>query len=149
MAYLGLDLQKLLKKGNYDPDTKGGEIARLVAKDELIERLVELEGHPAISSALDVNKETILLRNTVNDKKILIDYEDTLITERSRDNLNVINSCLQRHWCDLEILDAEVPKLEQRFKNHKTKEPIDFTKRALVRIFSNGSFKEGGRFYRG
>ena len=79
MAYLGLDLQKLLKKGNYDPDTKGGEIARLVAKDELIERLLELEGHPAISSAPDVNKETILLRDTVNDKKILIDYEDTLV----------------------------------------------------------------------
>ena len=35
-----------------------------------------------------------------------------------------------------------VPKLEQRIRNHKTKEPIDFSKRTLARIFSNGSFKK-------
>ena len=151
-AYNGLlriGFIEVTRKGYYDPDTNEGEITRIVAKDELLERLLELEGHPAISVAPDVNKETILLRDTVNDKKTLIDYEDTHITERFRDNLNVINSCLQRHWSDLEILDAEVPKLEQRIRNHKTKEPIDFSKRTMVRIFSNGSFKEGGRFYRG
>ena len=39
-------------------------------------------------------------------------------------------------------------KLEARIANHATKEPIDFSQRTLVRIFSNGSFKQGGRYYR-
>ena len=29
------------------------------------------------------------------------------------------------------------------------KPPIDLTRRMLVRIFSNGRFDQGGRFYRG
>ena len=45
--------------------------------------------------------------------------------------------------------DTELAKLEARIANHATKEPIDFSQRTLVRIFSNGSFKQGGRFYRG
>ena len=49
------------ENGYYDPDTNEGEITRIVAKDELLERLTELEGHPAISVAPDVSKETILL----------------------------------------------------------------------------------------
>ena len=79
----------------------------------------------------------------------MIDYEDTRFTEEYRDNLNTINSCFLRHWFDLEIKDAEIPKLEERINNHETKEPIDFSRRTLVRIFSNGSFEQGGRFYRG
>ena len=45
--------------------------------------------------------------------------------------------------------DTELAKLEARIANHATKEPIDFSQRTLVRIFSNGSFKQGGRYYRG
>ena len=43
----------------------------------------------------------------------------------------------------------ELAALQDRITNHKDKEPIDFSQRTLVRIFSNGSFKQGGRFYRG
>ena len=67
---------------------------------------------------------------------------------RSRSNLKKINSCFLNHWCDLEVQDTEVSKLEARITNHATKEPIDYSQRTLVRIFSNGSFKQGGRFYR-
>ena len=64
-------------------------------------------------------------------------------------NLKKINSCFLNHWCDFEVQDTEVSKLEARITNHATKEPIDYSQRTLVRIFSNGSFKQGGRFYRG
>jgi hypothetical protein len=47
------------------------------------------------------------------------------------------------------VQDTELAKLEARIANHATKEPIDFSQRTLVRIFSNGSFKQGGRYYRG
>ena len=82
-------------------------------------------------------------------KKTLIDYQETHINDRFRNNLKTINSCFIRHWFDLEILDTEISKLEDRINNHETKEPVDFSKRTLIRIFSNGSFKEGGSFYRG
>ena len=151
-AYEGLlkiGFIEVTQDGFYDKDTGEGEVTRIVAHDELLERLLGLEGHPAISLPLDGNGETVLLRNIVGGRKILIDYEDTRFTEEYRDNLNTINSCFLRHWFDLEIKDAEIPKLEERINNHQTKEPIDFSRRTLVRIFSNGSFEQGGRFYRG
>jgi hypothetical protein len=95
-----------------------------------------------------MDAETIILRNKVDGRKVLQEYDDTPATERHRASLKKINSCFLKHWCDLEVQDTELTKLEARIANHATKEPIDFSQRTLVRIFSNGSFKQGGRFYR-
>ena len=146
---LAIGFIEVAKEGYYEKETGEGEITRIIAKDELLERLLELEGHPAITAPNDLNKETILLRDKVNGKRVLKDYPDTHITERYRDNLKKINTCFSKHWFDLEVLDSKIPELENRINNHKTKEPVDFSKRSLVRIFSKGSFKKGGRFYRG
>ena len=146
---LAIGFIEVAKEGHYEKETGEGEITRIIAKDELLERLLELEGHPAITVPNDLNKEIILLRDKVNGKRVLKDYPDTHITERYRDNLKKINACFSKHWFDLEVLDSEIPELENRINNHKTKEPVDFSKRSLVRIFSKGSFKKGGRFYRG
>jgi len=137
------------REGYFDRTIYQGKTTRFVARDELLERLQELDGHPAISIKPVSNAETIILRNKVDDKKVLQEYEDTPATERHRANLKKINSCFLKHWCDLEVQDTELAKLEARIANHVTKEPIDFSQRTLVRIFSNGSFKQGGRFYRG
>ena len=140
---------EITKLGHFDRVTYQGNTTRFVARDELLERLQELEGHPAISIKPDFNAETIILRDKVDGRKVLQEYEDTPATERHRANLKKINSCFLKHWCDLEVQDTELAKLEARIANHATKEPIDFSQRTLVRIFSNGSFKQGGRFYRG
>ena len=140
---------EITKLDHFDRVTYQGNTTRFVARDELLERLQELEGHPAISIKPDFNAETIILRDKVDGRKVLQEYEDTPATERHRANLKKINSCLLKHWCDLEVQDTELAKLEARIANHATKEPIDFSQRTLVRIFSNGSFKQGGRFYRG
>ena len=140
---------EVTEKGYYDRVTLQGGLTRFVARDELLERLQELDGHPAISIKPDLDAETIILRNKVDGKKVLQEYEDTPATETHRANLKRINSCFLKHWCDLEVLDTELAKLQARIANHATKEPIDFSQRTLVRIFSNGSFKQGGRFYRG
>lgn len=68
--------------------------------------------------------------------------------------LTRINEHLQKHWIDLYITDAEFEKLQQRMRmDHEQgdrEEPfIDFTRRALVRIFNNEDWQQGGRFYRG
>ena len=140
---------EVTREGHFDRTTYQGKTTRFVARDELLERLQELDGHPAISIKPDLDAETIILRNKVDGKKVLQEYEDTPATERHRTNLKKIHSCFVKHWCDLEVQDTELAKLEARIANHATKEPIDFSQRTLVRIFSNGSFKQGGRFYRG
>jgi len=140
---------EVTKEGYFDRVIYQGKTTRFVARDELLERLQELDGHPAISIKPDLDAETIILRNKVDGKKVLQEYQDTPATERYRENLKRINSCFLNHWCDLEVQDTEVDKLEARIANHATKDPIDFSQRTLVRIFSNGSFKQGGRFYRG
>ena len=140
---------EVTREGYFDRTIYQGKTTRFVARDELLERLQGLYGHPAISIKPDFNAETIILRDKVDDRKVLQEYDDTPATERHRANLKKINSCFLKHWCDLEVQDTEVAKLEARIANHATKQPIDFSQRTLVRIFSNGSFKQGGRFYRG
>ena len=131
---------EVTREGHFDRTTYQGKTTRFVARDELLERLQELDGHPAVSLKPNLDAETIILRNKVNGKKVLQEYEDTPATERHRANLKIINSCFLKHWCDLEVQDTELARLEARIANHATKEPIDFAQRTLVRIFSNGSF---------
>ena len=140
---------EVTKEGHFDRETFQGKVTRFVANDELLERLLGLDGHPAISVKPKLDSETIILRNKVDGKNVLLEYEDTPATERYRNNLHKINSCFLKHWVDLEVKDIELSKLEARITNHKDKEPIDYSNRTLVRIFSNGSFKLGRRFYRG
>ena len=84
---------------------------RFVAREELLERLQVLDGHPAISIKPDLDAETVILRNKLDSKKVLQEYEDTPATERHRANLKKINSCFVKHWCDLEVQDTELAKL--------------------------------------
>ncbi len=129
---------EVTREGYFDRVIYQRKITRFIARDELLERLQELDEHPAISIKPDLDAETIILRNKVDGKKVLQEYEDTPATERYRENLKIINSCFLKHWCDLEVQETELAKLEERIANHATKEPIDFSQRTLVRIFSNG-----------
>ena len=97
----------------------------------------------------DLDSETILLRNTIHGRKQLQEYDNTIKTDAYRDNLKSINKCFIKHWPDLRILDEEVSTLSNRIEKESDKETIDLSSRTLVRVFSNGSFKQGGRFYRG
>ena len=126
-----------------------GSLTCFVARDELLERLQNLEGHPAISLKPNLDRECILLRNTIEGRRQLESYDETAQTENYKTNLQKINMCFSKHWADLKIKDSEIPVLESRLHAHEDKNPIDLSSRTLIRIFSNGSFKEGGRFYRG
>ena len=151
-AYDGLTRLGMIEetaRGYFDHSTLQGNLTRYVARDELLERLIELEGHPALLPPYNNDAEIIILRDKIDGKRINKEYEDTPATNTYRSNLQRINKCLLGHWADLELRDSELPILADRITKHETKEPIDFSQRTLVRIFSNGSFKEGGRFYRG
>ena len=146
---LELGLIKVIEEGYFDRETQQGSLTRFVASDELLEQLSTIDEHPAIVLKPDLTKECLLLRDTVNGQRQDIDYQDTPKTEGYRDNLRKINQCFLRHWADLEIKDTDIDKLGSTISEHDDKLPLDLSARTLVRIFSNGSFKHGGRFYRG
>ena len=147
---LNLRLIEITREGFYDSETLTGELTRYVATDELLEKMNELAGHPAITLKPNFQEEEfVLLRNTIDGQKRLIDYVDTPKTTEYRNNLFKINSEYALHWFDLRIKDVEVSKLAARLERDETTLPIDLSKRFLYRIFTQGSFKKGGRFYRG
>ena len=151
-AFDGLQLLNLIvvtKDGYYDRTKLQGGLTRYRAREELLEILNEMPEHPAIHIKPNLDAETILLRNEIDGRKVLVDYEEDAFTDKARNNLRTINQCFIRHWVDLRILDKDVLTLQERLFDDTEKQPIDLTKRTLVRIFSNNSFEEGGRFYRG
>jgi hypothetical protein len=82
-------------------------------------------------------------------KKKQVPYLETPAVTKMRDNLMLINRCLASHYPDIRIRDEDWIPLQQRIMTDPKKRPIDLTRRSLVRIFSDGRFDHGGRFYRG
>ena len=151
-AYEGLQELNLIKEtktGFLDRETIEGSITKFVATDELLQMLSELNQDPFKSLKPDLNSECIILRDEVDGRRQQIDYLDTPSVKEMRDNLRLINQCLSLHWADLRIKDEDFASLQERLLLDDEKQPVDFSKWALVRIFSNGSFEQGGRFYRG
>ncbi len=144
---LGMIVQT--KGGYYDHINMEGDLTRYRAAQSLLERIGEIEFHPAIHIKPNLDIETIILRDKVDGRKVLVDYEETSFTDKARQNLKLINSCIARHWIDLKIKDEEYVKFQERLMSDEEKQPIDLTQKVLVRIFINNNFKEGGRFYHG
>ncbi|MDA9289024.1 hypothetical protein N9Q07_00850 [Alphaproteobacteria bacterium] len=144
-----LDLIEVTKNGFYDRIKMESNLTRYRATPKLSEMLNELDGHPLIDLPPNLDSNTILLRKKIDGRNMLIPYEEDKDTEQWRVNLKEINSCFSRHMIDLRIKDSEVEALQERLLSDSKKEPIDLTKKLLVRIFINSSFGEGGRFYRG
>lgn len=100
--------------------------------------------------------ETIILRD--KDKEVIRTYEDTDITHRMRDNLKIINGILDKTLINIFLPDTELKKLNNRMITGKVESDIDheeprgaldFNRRRLYRVFNNGSWEQGGRFYGG
>ena len=96
----------------------------------------------------DQNAESIILRVHIDGVGTVVDYEDDVATNDMRKDLCIINTCLTKHWPDLRIKDEDYSALQARLLFDDAKQPVDFTQRILTRIFSNGRFDQGGRFYR-
>jgi len=140
----------IVQNGFLNRQTGVGQLTRYRPTKTLRKKLDAIDGHPAKLASLAPQEETILLRGPESDgRKDLIEYTDTPQTDEWRANLETINSVLSRHWADLEIKDSDFSRLQTRLVGTADREPINFFARTLVRIFTNGSFEEGGRFYRG
>jgi hypothetical protein len=97
------------------------------------------------------------LKKVIQPPAKIIQYRDNAETRQMRDNLKVINEAIDRNVILLEVPDSELPVIISKMREGKDREfndkyksqSIDFTSKSLVRIFNNGNFQEGGRFYGG
>jgi len=98
-------------------------------------------------------EEIIILRGPPGGpKKKLIDYKESIITNKMRNNLKKINHALRETFIGLYIPDSELNELNKRLAKHPDpqKQPINFHAKRLCRIFNRtDEFTHGGRFYGG
>ncbi|WP_405243675.1 hypothetical protein [Lentisalinibacter salinarum] len=128
----------------------GGKQSRIRATT----RLMEVATRYQVSSASirHCHDETIILRGPKQDGyKPLIDYKETPATRRMRQRLRVINERIAaaNKGLDIYLDHRDAERLKERLLQDPERDPVDLTKIRLRRIFNNGSFKEGGRFYHG
>ena len=150
-AYDGMvatDFIRVARDGYYDRDTGKSDVTKVIATDKLLQVLEGLDGNPFKEVKPDLDKECILLRDRINDQRVLVPYDNDKTTNEMRENLITINKCFARHWPDLRITNDDYTALQERLRLEQDQSPIDFSKRILTRIFSNGRFDHGGRFYR-
>jgi hypothetical protein len=150
-AYDGMvttDFIRVAGDGYYDRDTGKSDVTKVIATDKLLQVLESLEGNPFKEVKPDLDKECILLRDRITGQRIIVPYDNGKTTNEMRENLIAINKCFARHWPDLRITNDDYTALQERLRLEQDKSPIDFSKRILTRIFSNGRFDHGGRFYR-
>lgn len=142
-------LIKEVKRGYYDRDRQKGERTRFSASGKLRE-MCDLN---ALCSEILGKKppqmETIILGRKDNEKRVKLQYNDTDDTNRMRANLSKINWCLSRCRIALEIPKSEFNQLNERLKCSDDKTLINFARKYLRRIFTDGRFDRGGRFYGG
>ena len=137
-----------LKEGWQDPDGKS-YLTRIWAAEPLIQMFMD-----AAFGYFDVgypeNKATVILRD--EDKKD-IEYEDTFETRRMHDLLLRYNRLLERTFIDIPSLDQPRIELGDKENRRRNNKPvcvnITHHGKFVRRIFNNGTFEDGGRFYGG
>jgi hypothetical protein len=156
---------KEVSKGRYNRDGKGPNGA--MTKYAATKKLLDLFDQKHQTQTLFIPKpkrETIILKAPSEKPEMLgeaalSDWDDTPETITMRENLELINKNMLRHWYDLYIADETydllLKEIAQRRRRSKTEEerqknePINLSKRTLRRVFNRSSFQMGGRFYGG
>jgi hypothetical protein len=132
--------------------------SRMRAKPKLIERL-QAEKVNWASILTDPSASAIVVKDE-NKNVIAPPADDDFDLEQAEANLRRINENLQTTFINLDIKDEEYEALGRRIRQSVDdehdpddldgqREPLDFTNRSLRRIFAQGSYDCGGRFYGG
>ena len=137
--------------GHYGRDGSwSSHLSRMKATDKLI-KLVK-DDHKVTSKAIKTfkNTETIILRDWVEDKdgnlrKRDIEYTDTRETNRMRKELGKYNALINATTIEIPGLDGEVIEgIDGRYGHL-----VNYPENRIRRIFNNGTWSEGGRYYGG
>lgn len=164
-AYEGLERLRYINikhKGFYDPYEGGGWCTRISASDLLLSLYEDAKDGERVSfftrKITDKDKDELIVlkgRKSEKDKIVTkLPYTDNKFTTKARANLKKINRVLTKHEIKLECTEDTYKNLLKDLKRKASDDPeqvtyIDESSVRLYRIFSEGSFKRGGRFYRG
>lgn len=131
-------------RGFYERASGVGYLTRISAKHKLIEILEAFGVQHEMIECRSI--ETIRLRDKA---KIYIDYKETDATRRMRENLTTINTAIGKRRIRLGLNDQEMNSLNLELARDPSEGAIDLNDTRLYRVFNNGSFGQGGRFYGG
>ena len=138
--------------GWYDRKSKKGYISRMIATNKLIDRI---EAHHIkrehIRQGVEY-EEFIILREKKkkkSEKPKNIEYDNTSETDRFHKNIDQINDALSQAFIGLYVPDYEIQLINKQLRQKPDKFPINFDRKLIYRIFNNGCFDLGGRFYGG
>ena len=109
-----------------------GKQTRIRANKELLDLIKSHQVAKEMIARCE-DEEIILMRDKVNGKQKDVPYIETAHTRRLRNRLKAYNELLAK--TDITI----------NCENHS----VDLTRKKIYRIFSNGTWTEGGRFYDG
>jgi hypothetical protein len=146
----GLDYIEI-KKGFKDRGNGIGYQTRIRATSALSEKF---DAAGLIPEMVQHTSDLELIRLKNKDKK-LIEYTDSHITDQMRSDLAKINTKIAVTFIGLHLPNAQLRAVVSSGANESDElddddaEPVDFTNRYLYRVFNNGSFECGGRFYGG
>ena len=134
-----------------------GFITRIKAKKKLV-KIFEKASLNVLDITNHKDRETIILKDRVVEedkdgkeiiKKPIIDYEDTNETIAMREDLKAYNDLL--HITHVDIANKHFNYIERKKGKKKKAQKILTTQhnKFVYRVFSNGSWSEGGRYYGG
>ena len=119
-----------------------------------------LPGEMIVSSSTSEIIQLRAAKGKKDRKTKLMKYKDSDETKRMQSNLVKWNAFVQQHWLDLFLPDDELERLyrshvrgsgDDKFFFKKKTRPtfVDLSLVRLYRVFNNGTFDQGGRFYGG
>ena len=137
------NLVEKVSEGRKHPDAKQGIPTQIRAKQGLIDFLQQGDLNP-----FDIQNTypQIILKSDRRSGKEIIAFEETDFTKAMESRITRINNVLLRHWADIEIPHSDLVSLKD--KGIYLQETL-YRRRKLHRVFNNGKFEDGGRFYGG
>ena len=129
---------ELVSEGKKHPDAKQGLPTQIRAKKGFISFLTQGDISPF---DFQYRRNPIDLKSN---EKTVIPYEATDLSEAMESLVNIINRVLLNHWADIELPHSKLMAL--RDQGIYLEETL-YSKRTVYRVFNNGTFDDGGRFY--
>ena len=141
--FLSRNLIEIVSEGRKHPDAKQGIPTQIRARQGLIEYLDQDDASPFDFRSV---YPQLVLKAGKEDSKRHLTIPDTDEAQQLALGVDQIDEMLGFHWADIELPDAELKQIDVSGLN--LPEAL-YQERTVRRIFNNGSFDEGGRFYGG
>jgi hypothetical protein len=142
------DAIEVVKEGYRPADGSPGQTTQIRATERLV-RLIDRLG--VTTDQIRIERPLIILKGPKGrrggaERQTL---KDTAETHRMKANLITINEVHRRHQLTLGVSAEQLRALATKMAVEPDRCPLDLSAKSLSRIFNNGSFTDGGRFYGG